>query len=58
MNDQTPAGKEGIIYVIENEAFAAQVVKIGKTTDLAKRINQLNTAVPLPFTCISCGRYG
>ena len=56
MNDQTPAGKEGIIYVIENEAFAAQVVKIGKTTDLAKRINQLNTAVPLPFTCSKASR--
>ena len=56
MNDQTPAGREGIIYVIENEAFETQVVKIGKTTDLVKRINQLNTAVPLPFTCSKASR--
>lgn len=52
MNDQPRTGKEGVIYVIENEAFAAQVVKIGKTTTgLETRIKQLNTAVPLPFTC-------
>ena len=44
-------GKEGIIYVIENEAFAKQVVKIGRATDLASRIKALNTSVPLPFTC-------
>ena len=56
MNDQTRTGKEGIIYVIENEAFATQVVKIGKTTDLETRIKQLNTAVPLPFTYSKASR--
>ena len=49
-------GKEGTIYVIENEAFAKQVVKIGKATDLANRIKALNTGVPLPFTCFKASR--
>ena len=59
MDDGTSAskeGKEGIIYVIENEAFAKQVVKIGRATDLASRIKALNTSVPLPFTCFKASR--
>lgn len=45
----------GIIYLLENEAFATQVIKIGRTgsrgQDLAARIRTLNTGVPLPFRC-------
>ena len=45
----------GIIYLLENEAFTDQVIKIGRTgnrpNDLARRIRQLNTGVPLPFKC-------
>ena len=48
-------GSQGIIYLLENEAFEAAVIKIGRTgrngTDLAARIRTLNTAVPLAFTC-------
>ena len=50
--DQT---KQGIIYLLENEAFETPVVKIGRTgrtaNDLVTRIRALNTGVPLPFTC-------
>ena len=46
---------QGIIYLLENEAFETPVVKIGKTgrtgSDLVTRIRQLNTSVPLAFTC-------
>jgi hypothetical protein len=42
---------EGYIYIIENEAFETPVVKIGKAKNLSQRINNLNTGVPLPFTC-------
>ena len=45
----------GIIYLLENEAFDAPVIKIGRTgrtgNDLLTRIRTLNTAVPLSFTC-------
>ena len=47
--------KQGIIYLLENEAFESPVIKIGRTgragNDLATRIRQLNTGVPLAFTC-------
>lgn len=47
--------KQGIIYLLENEAFETPVIKIGRTGrtghDLATRIRGLNTGVPLPFTC-------
>ena len=48
----------GVVYVLENEAFAIRVVKIGKTgqQDWVARIRQLNTAVPLPFTCAKASR--
>jgi hypothetical protein len=46
---------QGIVYLLENGAFEAPVIKIGKTgrngSDLATRIRTLNTAVPLAFTC-------
>lgn len=47
--------KQGIIYLLENEAFESPVIKIGRTgrsaNDLDRRIQQLNTGVPLAFTC-------
>jgi len=47
--------KQGIIYLLENEAFESPVIKIGRTgrtaNDLIGRIRQLNTGVPLAFTC-------
>lgn len=50
-------GNNGIIYVLENEAFETSVIKIGRTgSDLAARIRTLNTAVPLPFTCYRASR--
>lgn len=46
---------QGIIYLLENDSFETPVIKIGKTgrtgNDLATRIRQLNTGVPLSFTC-------
>jgi hypothetical protein len=40
-----------IIYVLVNEAMPGYV-KIGKTTDLERRVRELdNTSVPLPFEC-------
>lgn len=56
---ESPAltGNEGIIYLLQNEAFEADVIKIGRTgQDLAARIRTLNTAVPLPFTCFRASR--
>ena len=50
-------GTEGIVYLLENEAFEAPVIKIGRTgRDLAERIRTLNTSVPLPFTCYRASR--
>ena len=48
----------GVVYILENEAFTAPVVKIGKTGqhDWVARIRQLNTAVPLPYTCAKASR--
>ena len=44
--------KQGTIYILENEAFASSVIKIGKTKrSLDERIGELNTSVPLPYTC-------
>lgn len=41
-----------IIYVLTNEAMPGYV-KIGRTSNLAQRIPQLdNTSVPLPFECV------
>lgn len=56
---ETNAPREpGVVYVLENEAFATPVVKIGKTgqQDWVARIRQLNTGVPLPFTCAKASR--
>ena len=49
-------GNPGIVYVLENPAFTADVVMIGQTTDLSQRINQLATAVPSPFLCHKASR--
>lgn len=52
--------REGIIYLLENEAFEIPVIKIGRTgrtgDDLAHRIRTLNIGVPLPFTCFHAAR--
>lgn len=52
---EKPSSGQGIIYLLENEAFESPVIKIGKAgrtgAELARRINQLNTGVPLSFTC-------
>ena len=52
--------REGIIYLLENEAFEIPVIKIGRTgrtgADLAHRIRTLNIGVPLPFTCFHASR--
>ncbi len=49
------SSSQGIIYLLENEAFGAPVIKIGRTgktgTKLAERIQTLNIGVPLSFTC-------
>ena len=53
--------REGIIYLLENEAFEIPVIKIGRTgpagDDLAHRIRTLNIGVPLPFTCFTLREY-
>ncbi len=44
--------KQGTIYILENAAFESSVIKIGKTKrPLDERIKELNTSVPLPYTC-------
>ena len=53
------SGNPGIVYILENQAFATNVVKIGRTgRDLAERMRTFNTAVPLPFTCHKAYRVG
>ena len=57
----TDQGIEGIIYVLENEAFTTPVIKIGmvksvEASALRRRISGLNTAVPLPFVCRKASR--
>lgn len=43
--------KHGIVYVLINQAMEGYI-KIGKTTDLVKRLKSLdNTSLPLPFEC-------
>ena len=43
--------KKAVVYVLTNPAFADHV-KVGTTTNLAKRLKDLdNTSVPLPFRC-------
>ena len=56
--ESNPPLDPGVVYILENEAFAVPVVKIGKTgqQDWVARIRQLNTAVPLPFTCAKASR--
>jgi hypothetical protein len=56
--ESNPPVDPGVVYILENEAFAVPVVKIGKTgqQDWVARIKQLNTAVPLPFTCAKASR--
>lgn len=45
-----------IIYILTNEAFP-EYVKIGKTSNLEKRLKQLyNTSIPYPFECFFSGR--
>ena len=52
---ESSSRNQGIIYLLENEAFEAPVIKIGRAgrtgPELARRIGQLNTGVPLSFTC-------
>lgn len=50
---ETERSSEGVVYVLENAAFATEVVKIGMTgqRDWTERIKNLNGGVPLPFTC-------
>ena len=57
-NETNPPVDPGVVYILENEAFTASVVKIGKTgqQDWVSRIRQLNTGVPLPFTCARASR--
>ena len=57
-SEAKPPVDPGVVYILENEAFAVPVVKIGKTgqKEWAARIKQLNTAVPLPFTCAKASR--
>jgi len=46
---------KGIIYALANSAMP-DIVKIGKTNDLTRRMTQLySTGVPMPFDCI-CAR--
>ena len=56
--DSNQASNPGVVYILENESFAVPVVKIGKTgqQDWVARIRQLNTGVPLPFTCSKASR--
>lgn len=42
---------EGFVYILTNEAFKANYIKIGFTTNLEERLKSLyNTSVPKPFT--------
>lgn len=42
----------GIVYCLENSEMP-DLVKIGQTADIEKRLRQLdNTSVPVPFTCV------
>jgi hypothetical protein len=54
MDELTPseAANRGLVYILENEAMPG-IIKVGMTTNLARRITELNncTAVPLPFRC-------
>ena len=56
-SDQQPT-EPGVVYIIENLSLPPNVIKIGKTgqNDWTNRIRQLNTAVPLPFTCFKASR--
>jgi len=48
--------KEGVIYILINEAMEGYI-KVGKTTDLEARIRSLDTtSVPLPFECFFAAR--
>lgn len=41
---------EGFVYILTNDAFKANYIKIGYTTDLDERLRSLyNTSVPKPF---------
>lgn len=56
-SDQQPT-EPGVVYILENLSLPPNVIKIGKTCqdDWTNRIRQLNTAVPLPFTCYKASR--
>jgi len=44
--------KKQIVYILTNESMLGYV-KIGKTTNLEKRLKDLdNTSTPLPFECV------
>lgn len=45
--------ERGIIYILTNPMFREDVIKIGITKDLPKRLKQLGceTGVPCPFEC-------
>lgn len=47
------AKERGIIYILTNPMFREDVIKIGITKDLSKRLKQLGceTGVPCPFEC-------
>ena len=45
-----------IVYILWNECFKEVVVKIGQTTNVSRRLEILNTAVPTPFTCVRASR--
>ncbi len=41
---------EGFVYILTNDAFKANYIKIGYTTDLDERLRSLyNTSIPKPF---------
>ena len=58
LDEQDQPRDPGVVYILENEALPPKVIKIGRTgqRDWVVRIRQLNTAVPLPFTCYKASR--
>lgn len=55
-SDEMAGEKEGIVYVLINEAMPGYV-KIGRTSNLAQRLTALDwTNIPLPFECFYAAR--
>ena len=50
---ETSEQQFGIIYLLQNPSFQETIIKIGVTTDLTKRMEDLyrTSGVPTPFTC-------